>query len=81
LPTLSVTFLPKDQNPFTCVKVIASQMWEVFETRCIFSIINNTQWYPVYEASTAHMQRLETVYWILCSKVTGFVNTQTAIYI
>jgi len=24
----------KYQNPFTCVKVIASQRWDVFETRC-----------------------------------------------
>jgi len=34
LPTLSVTFLPKKyQNPFTCVKVLASQRWDIlFET-------------------------------------------------
>jgi len=24
----------KYQNPFMCVKVIASQRWDVFETRC-----------------------------------------------
>ena len=23
------------QNPFTCIKIIASQRWDVFETRCI----------------------------------------------
>jgi len=27
----------KYQNPFTYVKVIASQMWDVFETRCTYS--------------------------------------------
>jgi len=35
LPTLLVTFLPKKyENPFVCVKVIASQRWEwtFFET-------------------------------------------------
>jgi len=37
LYTLSVTFLSKKyQNPFTCIKVIASQRWDVFETRCSF---------------------------------------------
>jgi len=31
VPALSVTFLPKKyQNPFMCVKVIASQRWDVF---------------------------------------------------
>jgi len=35
LLTLSVTFLQKKyQNSFTYVKVIASQRWDVFETRC-----------------------------------------------
>jgi len=24
----------KYQNPFMCIKVIASQMWDIFETRC-----------------------------------------------
>jgi len=27
-------FAKKYQNPFMCVKVIASQRWDVFETRC-----------------------------------------------
>jgi len=26
----------KYQNPFVCIKVIASQRWDVFETRCIY---------------------------------------------
>ena len=35
LLTLSVTFLPKKyQNAFTCVKVIANQRWDDFETQC-----------------------------------------------
>jgi len=38
LPTLSVTFLPKNINLFMCVKVIASNRWDVFfETKCIYS--------------------------------------------
>jgi len=32
--TLSVTFCQKYQKPFICVKVIASQRWDVFNTRC-----------------------------------------------
>jgi len=28
-------FAKKCQNPFTCVKVIASQRWDVFETVCM----------------------------------------------
>jgi len=28
----------KYQNPFVCVKVIASQRWGFFETRCRFTV-------------------------------------------
>jgi len=40
LLTLSVARLPKKyQHQVTCVKVIASQRWDVFlETRCIYSL-------------------------------------------
>jgi len=34
------TSAKKYQNPFTCVvRVIASQMWDVFETWCIYHLI------------------------------------------
>jgi len=34
----------KYQNPFTCVKVIASQRWDVFETQCSFLLPNSGWW-------------------------------------
>ena len=34
LLSLSVTFLRTISKSFKCVKVIASQRWDVFETRC-----------------------------------------------
>jgi len=38
-----ITSLPKKyQNPFTCVKVIASQRWDFFDTRCSYN-------YTVYQ--------------------------------
>ena len=31
----------KCQNPFTIVKVMASQTWDYFETRCIISFVTS----------------------------------------
>jgi len=45
LPTLSVTFLPKKyQNPFMCVKVIASQRWDVFWDRVYNNYCDWWEW-------------------------------------